>query len=101
MTSRTSLPLAGDDEDGSSSTTSQEFTDLGTSQIDLGNDNKGPSAAPAYDSGEPMPLDAEKRLALGRWILAVAIVNFDLDVGPVVERLYPDVLMTPNVRENM
>ncbi|KIO21720.1 hypothetical protein M407DRAFT_217683 [Tulasnella calospora MUT 4182] len=48
-----------------------------------------------------MPLDAEKRLALERWILAVAVVNFDLDVGPVVERLYPDVLMTPTVRENI
>ncbi|KAG8934040.1 guanine nucleotide-binding protein subunit beta 1 [Tulasnella sp. 417] len=58
-------------------------------------DTKSTNEAIPYDSGEPMPLDAEKRLALARWILAVAVVNFDLDIGPVVERLYPDVLMTP------
>lgn len=68
--------------------------------LHLVDDAKGTNAIP-YDSGEPMPLDAEKRLALARWILAVAVVNFDLDIGPVVERLYPDVLMTPTVRENM
>lgn len=67
----------------------------------LEEDSKRNSEVLAHDSGEPMPLDAEKRLALARWILAVAVVNFDLDVGPVVERLYPDVLMTPAVRENM
>ncbi|KAG8965627.1 hypothetical protein FRC00_010180 [Tulasnella sp. 408] len=65
--------------------------------LHLVQDAKGTNDVIPYDSGEPMPLDAEKRLALARWILAVAVVNFDLDIGPVVERLYPDVLMTPNL----
>lgn len=58
-------------------------------------------AAKTLYNGEPATLDADKRLALGRWILAVAIVNFDLDLGPVVERFYPELLMTSGLRENM
>ncbi|KAG9014874.1 hypothetical protein FRB94_009032 [Tulasnella sp. JGI-2019a] len=62
---------------------------------------KKTSAAGASESAEPAPLDAEKRLALSRWIVTFAVVNFDLDLGPVVERLYPEVLMTSGVRENI
>lgn len=64
----------------------------------------GPRALPSTvmpENSEPTPLDAEKRLALSRWIVGVVVVNFDLDVGPVVERQYPEVLMTSGVRENM
>ncbi|KAG8879324.1 hypothetical protein FRB98_005720 [Tulasnella sp. 332] len=59
-----------------------------------------PSAA-LPENAEPTALDAEKRLALSRWIIGVAIVNFDLDVGPMVERIYPEVLMTSGVKENI
>jgi len=48
-----------------------------------------------------LPIEPEKRAALSRWILAVAIVNFDLDVGPVVDRMYPEVFMNSAERENV
>ncbi|KAG8924436.1 hypothetical protein FRC02_010421 [Tulasnella sp. 418] len=38
---------------------------------------------------------------MNRWIFTVAIVNFDLDLGPVVDRFYPKVEMSGAERENI
>jgi hypothetical protein len=50
---------------------------------------------------ESQPLEPAKVTQLRRWILTLAIVDFDLEVGPVISQTYPSVRMTAAERENM
>ncbi|KZP00467.1 DUF1630-domain-containing protein [Calocera viscosa TUFC12733] len=50
---------------------------------------------------EPSPLTAEEVAKIQRWILCVAVVNFDLDVGPVLHHVYPPVDFTERQMENI
>ncbi|KDQ13515.1 hypothetical protein BOTBODRAFT_133411 [Botryobasidium botryosum FD-172 SS1] len=50
---------------------------------------------------ELAPLEPERLSKLRRWILAVTVVDFDLDIGPVVDTLYPPVRMSPEERQNV
>ncbi|KAF8311959.1 hypothetical protein DL93DRAFT_1352348 [Clavulina sp. PMI_390] len=47
------------------------------------------------------PLPKDKLVNMRRWILALAIVNFDLDLGPVVDVLYPEAPIDAVGRENI
>ncbi|CAE6385132.1 Protein FAM116 homolog [Rhizoctonia solani AG-1 IB] len=47
------------------------------------------------------PLQADKLPELNRWILSVAVVDFDLDIGPVVAKLYPNIKLDAPDRENI
>ncbi|CAE6480717.1 unnamed protein product [Rhizoctonia solani] len=46
-------------------------------------------------------LQADKLPQLNRWILSVAVVDFDLDIGPVVAKLYPSIKLDAPDRENI
>ncbi|CAE6456451.1 unnamed protein product [Rhizoctonia solani] len=46
-------------------------------------------------------LPADKIPQLNRWILSVAVVDFDLDIGPVVAKLYPGIKLDAPDRENI
>ncbi|KAG8739996.1 hypothetical protein FRC10_004875 [Ceratobasidium sp. 414] len=50
---------------------------------------------------EAEPLEPERILALQRWIMSVAVVDFDLDIGPVVAKLYPNIKLDAPDRENI
>ncbi|EJU05013.1 DUF1630-domain-containing protein [Dacryopinax primogenitus] len=50
---------------------------------------------------EPAPLTAEEVVKIQRWILCVAVVNFDLDVGPMLHHVYPPVEFSEKQRENI
>ena len=41
------------------------------------------------DSVQPEPLSDEALGALQRWMLSIACVHFDLELGPDVECMYP------------
>ncbi|CAE6352562.1 unnamed protein product [Rhizoctonia solani] len=47
------------------------------------------------------PFQADKLPQLNRWILSVAVVDFDLDIGPVVAKLYPSIKLDAPDRENI
>ncbi|KAM0753112.1 DUF1630-domain-containing protein [Meredithblackwellia eburnea MCA 4105] len=36
-----------------------------------------------------------------RWVLAIAIVEFDLDMGPDLDNIYPDLPLSPTLRSNI
>ncbi|CAE6474746.1 unnamed protein product [Rhizoctonia solani] len=44
---------------------------------------------------------ADKTPQLNRWVLSVAVVDFDLDIGPVVAKLYPSIKLDAPDRENI
>ncbi|QRV74955.1 polarity axis stabilization protein [Ceratobasidium sp. AG-Ba] len=46
-------------------------------------------------------LEPEKVEALQRWVVSVAVVDFDLDIGPVVAKLYPSIKLSAPDRENI
>ncbi|CAE7170492.1 unnamed protein product [Rhizoctonia solani] len=46
-------------------------------------------------------LPADKIPQLNRWVLSVAVVDFDLDIGPVVAKLYPSIKLDAPDRENI
>ncbi|KAH7341891.1 hypothetical protein B0J17DRAFT_648460 [Rhizoctonia solani] len=48
---------------------------------------------------EALPMD--KVPQLNRWVLSVAVVDFDLDIGPVVAKLYPGIKLDAPDRENI
>ncbi|CAE6435148.1 unnamed protein product [Rhizoctonia solani] len=48
---------------------------------------------------EALPTD--KIPQLNRWVLSVAVVDFDLDIGPVVAKLYPGIKLDALDRENI
>ncbi|KAG9096025.1 hypothetical protein FS749_009233 [Ceratobasidium sp. UAMH 11750] len=50
---------------------------------------------------EPESLEQERIPALQRWILSVAVIDFDLDIGPVVAKLYPNIKLDAPDRENI
>ncbi|KAG9103528.1 hypothetical protein FRC06_010104 [Ceratobasidium sp. 370] len=53
---------------------------------------------------EAEPLEPERIPALQRWIMSVAVVDFvivDLDIGPVVAKLYPNIRLDPPDRGNI
>ncbi|KAF8604597.1 DUF1630-domain-containing protein [Ceratobasidium sp. AG-I] len=55
-----------------------------------------------HAAGEEIePLDTDKIVKLQRWIVSVAVVDFDLDIGPVVAKLYPNIKLDPPDRENI
>ncbi|KAH7928067.1 DUF1630-domain-containing protein [Leucogyrophana mollusca] len=52
------------------------------------------------DSGH-FNFEPEKLLRMRKWILAFVIVNFDLDVGPVVQGLHPPLWLSQEEKENI
>ncbi|KAG8701112.1 hypothetical protein FRC09_005550 [Ceratobasidium sp. 395] len=50
---------------------------------------------------EAVALEADRIPALQRWIISVAVVDFDLDIGPVVANLYPNIKLDAPDRENI
>ena len=55
------------------------------------------SAAPAAISAVP---DAQRN-ALQRWVLSLALVNFDLELGPDVEFMYPPLGISKEEKDNI
>jgi hypothetical protein len=53
------------------------------------------------DEAVLVPPPVEKLARIHQWIIAFAIVNFDLDIGPVVDILYPPISLTPKEKQNM
>ncbi|KAG1733582.1 uncharacterized protein EDB91DRAFT_1299812 [Suillus paluster] len=45
--------------------------------------------------------ERDRALRMSQWVLAFAIVNFDLDLGPVVCGVYPPLCLTPAEKENI
>lgn len=48
-----------------------------------------------------VPVPDATRAALQRWILALAVVTFDLDLGPDVEALYPPLALSQAEQDNI
>ncbi|KAJ1307409.1 hypothetical protein OPQ81_001511 [Rhizoctonia solani] len=59
------------------------------------------SAASPGRVKEAEALPTDKIPQLNRWILSVAVVDFDLDIGPVVAKLYPAIKLDAPDRENI
>lgn len=53
------------------------------------------------DGGIQHTLDPGKLVAMRRWILCIAIVNFDIDTGPVVDQTYPPAVLDDALKENI
>ncbi|EJD39035.1 DUF1630-domain-containing protein [Auricularia subglabra TFB-10046 SS5] len=53
------------------------------------------------DGGIQHSLDPGRLVAMRRWILCIAIVNFDIDTGPVVDQLYPSATLDASLKENI
>ncbi|CAE6442284.1 unnamed protein product [Rhizoctonia solani] len=51
------------------------------------------------EDAEALPTDRISQL--NRWVLSVAVVDFDLDVGPVVAKMYPSIKLDASDRENI
>ncbi|KAG1750091.1 hypothetical protein EDB19DRAFT_1936844 [Suillus lakei] len=45
--------------------------------------------------------ERDRASRMSQWVLAFAIVNFDLDLGPVVCGVYPPLYLTPAEKENI
>ncbi|KAL4064481.1 hypothetical protein J3A83DRAFT_4360982 [Scleroderma citrinum] len=43
----------------------------------------------------------DKTLKMRRWVLGFVVVDFDLDLGPVVRAVYPQVYLSPSEKENI
>lgn len=56
---------------------------------------------PSHDLSTPPVATPPSTAALERWVQAFVVVNFDLDVGPVIERTYPDRRWGLGVGENI
>jgi hypothetical protein len=56
---------------------------------------------PSSSEISKLDVDASQVAKMRRWILGVAIVDFDLDSGPVVEGIYPPLSLMPAELQNM
>lgn len=56
---------------------------------------------PSHDLSTPPIAGPPSTAALERWVRAFVVVNFDLDVGPVIERTYPNRRWGLGVGENI
>ncbi|KZV84127.1 DUF1630-domain-containing protein [Exidia glandulosa HHB12029] len=63
---------------------------LGPAELDIG-----------VDGGIQHSLDPGKLVAMRRWILCIAIVNFDIDTGPIVDQMYPSASLDAGLKENI
>ncbi|KAF8640309.1 hypothetical protein AX16_010204 [Volvariella volvacea WC 439] len=61
-------------------------------------DSKIAKVGTAFD-GLTVDLDIVKKIR--RWIVAIAVVDFDLDMGPVLSGVYPPLSLTPSEGENI
>ncbi|KAF8333860.1 hypothetical protein F5887DRAFT_991661 [Amanita rubescens] len=50
---------------------------------------------------EGLEMEQEMVEKLRRWILCIAVVNFDLDHGPVVDGVFPPLFLLPSESENI
>ncbi|KIK62649.1 hypothetical protein GYMLUDRAFT_242791 [Collybiopsis luxurians FD-317 M1] len=50
---------------------------------------------------EALQVDSEVLEKIRRWILGIAIVNFDIDQGPVVDGVFPPLVLFPKELENV
>ena len=53
------------------------------------------------DSVQPEPLSDEALGALQRWMLSIACVHFDLELGPDVECMYPPLGISKEEKDNI
>lgn len=76
---------------------------LRTQQRKLSRSNSTPRSrrAPSHDLSTPPADPARSTAALNRWAAAFVVVNFDLDVGPVIERAHPSRRWAIGVGENV
>ncbi|KAJ2934705.1 hypothetical protein H1R20_g2415, partial [Candolleomyces eurysporus] len=52
-------------------------------------------------SGKQLELDEDIVLKLRRWIIGIAVVEFDLDDGPMLAGTYPPIAFSPVEEENI
>ncbi|KAI0321760.1 hypothetical protein OF83DRAFT_188257 [Amylostereum chailletii] len=57
-----------------------------------------PASIPSLDG---VTIDSSKLSNLRQWILGLAIVRFDIDIGPVLSSLFPPFRLYPSEAENM
>jgi hypothetical protein len=50
---------------------------------------------------DALVVEADVLARIRRWILGVAIVDFDVDDGPVITGIYPPLAISPAEAENM
>ncbi|KAB5595770.1 Polarity axis stabilization protein [Ceratobasidium theobromae] len=53
------------------------------------------------DGEDAEALVSDRIAGLNRWVASIAVVDFDLDVGPVVAKLYPNIRLDAPDRENI
>ncbi|KAG6374546.1 hypothetical protein JVT61DRAFT_4595 [Boletus reticuloceps] len=60
-----------------------------------------PSTVSTEDDSPSFTFSAEKVLKMREWALAFVVVQFDLDLGPVVRAVHPPMYLSPSEEENI
>ncbi|KAN0093280.1 hypothetical protein V8E55_004064 [Tylopilus felleus] len=60
-----------------------------------------PSTASTQDDSPSFAFSVEKVQKMQEWVLAFVVVQFDLDLGPVVRAIHPPMYLSPSERENI